>query len=152
MEFRIGDRVSVDGEMGTVIDINSQGIVAEMDNVGIKTIYYPGKKIWWLLKENFKLERRNNMFTKDDLKEGMIVEYRNGKMRFVLAHGGTDMQSNYTINNDLTNNITYGKELDIVKVYPKPTEPIWVRPREPRKVTMSEVNAKFGEEVVIEEG
>lgn len=56
-------------------------------------------------------EVNENIMTKSDLKDGMMVKLKNGLIRDI---NNLDL-SKY--DNDLTSNIPYGSELDIMKVY-----------------------------------
>ena len=116
--------------------------------------------------------------TKSDLKTGMVVTVRDGKEYVVFKDSsskdyGTEdlivngLGRNWTglrsYNEDFSRNDAYNN-LDIVKVeqanHPysfmdleyekKSRKTLWER-KEPRTVTMEEVNAKFGEEVRIAE-
>lgn len=102
-------------------------------------------------------ERRDDMekeFTKADLKDGMVVEYRDGKRRIVageVLYGLDGFTSLKTHCNDLTYS---DSDLDIVKVYAQkaaslnslfkyPGKIIWERQEEPttRDVSLEELNA-----------
>lgn len=106
-------------------------------------------------------------FTKSDLKNRMVVEYRNGYRRMVVDDvlvGNTRYGDLKEYNDDLSYNGGYNgtldSELDIVKVYSeinvfgnkddirKLGTPIWER-SEVKEVTMSEVEEKFGCKVKI---
>ena len=99
-------------------------------------------------------------FTKSDLKNRMVVEYRNGERRMVVDNvlvGNTLFGYLEEYNDDLTN-----KEfsiLDIMKVYdvicnlealisPRCLRLLWQR-SEVKEVTMAEVEEKFGCKVKI---
>ena len=68
-------------------------------------------------------EEKENMFTKDDLKAGMVVEYRNGHRRLVLPKENGKLflisDDNYLDVSSLSNDLLYegSSNLDIVKVY-----------------------------------
>lgn len=102
-------------------------------------------------------ERNDDMkkeFTKADLKDGMVVEYRNGERRIVVdevLYGLYGFASLKTHCNDLTYS---DSDLDIVKVYAQksaslnnlfkyPGEIIWERKEEPvtKDVSLEELNA-----------
>lgn len=102
-------------------------------------------------------ERKDDMekeFTKADLKDGMVVEYSDGKRRIVageVLYGLDGFSSLKTYCNDLT---CIDSDLDIVKVYAQraaslnnlfgyPGEIIWERQEEPttRDVSLEELNA-----------
>ena len=106
-------------------------------------------------------------FTKSDLKNRMVVEYRNGKRRMVVDDvlvGNTQYGELKEYNDDLSwnggYNGTFASVLDIVKVYSeinvfegkddivKLGTPIWER-HEVKEVTMAEVEEKFGCKVKI---
>ena len=106
-------------------------------------------------------------FTKADLKDGMIVEYRNGRMRLVFGKKLYD--TFYIIANELINYdetlcarfSSLGKAYDIVRVYDKSnwysgfeniqSKLLWERKEESevKEVTMAEVEEKFGCKVKI---
>lgn len=93
-------------------------------------------------------------FTKADLKDGMVVEYRNGERRIVVGevlYGLDGFTSLKTHCNDLTYS---NSVLDIVKVYAQkstslnslfkyPGKIIWERNEEPvtKDVSLEELNA-----------
>lgn len=110
-------------------------------------------------------------FTKDDLKNGMIVEYRNGKRRMVLGTNliGLDGINQFEYYHDdltVTENFT---TLDIVKVFDVPNleckitdilKPnksrlslLWEREEEVKEevkeITMDDIEEKFGCKVKI---
>lgn len=106
-------------------------------------------------------------FTKSDLKNRMVVEYRNGKRRMVVDNmliGYSQYGDLEEYNDDLSYNGGYNgtldSGLDIVKVYSeinvfgnkdnirKLGTPIWQR-SEVKEVTMAEVEEKFGCKVKI---
>jgi hypothetical protein len=102
-------------------------------------------------------------FTKANLKNRMVVEYRNGERRMVVDNmliGYSQRGDLNNYNDDLSHKGTFSKGLDIVRIYPEinvfrkkydKTElamPIWERP-EVKKITMSEVEEKFGCKVKI---
>ena len=65
----------------------------------------------------------NKEFTKQDLKTGMLVQFRDGDLRLVVSHGknnefyfiGKYVGNLSDYNNDLT--CSYDSDLDVVKVY-----------------------------------
>ena len=102
-------------------------------------------------------------FTKADLKNCMVVEYRNGSLRLVvgdtlIGKGGFLPLSNYKENLIYENK---NAEFDIVKIYDTISnldhleiigalDLLWERPElEVKEVTMSEVEEKFGCKVKI---
>lgn len=102
-------------------------------------------------------------FKKSDLKNRMVVEYRNGERRMVVDNmliGYSQYGDLDEYNNDLSYKGTFPKDLDIVRVYPEITTfrrkydkidlamPIWER-QEAKEVTMAEVEEKFGCKVKI---
>lgn len=108
----------------------------------------------------------NKEFTKADLKDGMVVKYRNGDKRMVINEGliGEDGYSEQCrFRADLTQKEL--KELDIVGVYETKNyssfknmlsddnlTPIWER-KEPKKMTIEEMRKKLeeltGEEIEV---
>lgn len=122
----------------------------------------------WLW-ENRKSKQKNNSegcemykeFTKADLKNRMVVKYRNGKRRMVVDDllVGENYYGVLTMyNNDLTHKTD--NERDIIAVYPKAHifamlndiesyfTPLWER-SEAKEVTMAEIEEKFGCKVKI---
>lgn len=99
-------------------------------------------------------------FKKSDLKNRMVVEYRNGYRRMVCDNrlmGLNGSGSLHSYNNDLTCNEGGGSDFDIVKVFVKISQfnelelnlfIVWER-SEVKEVTMSEVEEKFGCKVKI---
>ena len=102
-------------------------------------------------------------FKKSDLKNRMVVEYRNGYRRMVCDNwlmGRCESDGLNTYNDDLTIKNYYSSEYDITKVYPEVItfeqillveqkhKPIWQR-SEVKEVTMAEVEEKFGCKVKI---
>lgn len=102
-------------------------------------------------------------FTKADLRNRMVVQYRNGERKLVVDNllmdsHESDMLTVY--NDDLTFKDRYRNEFDITRVYPEVNtfeqmllveqkhEPIWQRP-ETLEVTISEIEEKFGCKVKI---
>ena len=102
-------------------------------------------------------------FKKSDLKNRMVVQYRNGERKLVVDNLLMDRHESDLLNvynNDLTFKDRYCNEFDIVRVYPEVNtfeqmliieqkhKPIWQR-SEVKEVTMSEVEEKFGCKVKI---
>lgn len=102
-------------------------------------------------------------FTKADLRNRMVVQYRNGERKLVVDNllmdrHESDMLIDY--NDDLTFKDCYRNEYDITRVYPEVDtfeqmltveqkhKPIWQRP-EVKEVTVAEVEEKFGCKVKI---
>lgn len=103
-------------------------------------------------------------FTKADLKNRMVVEYRNGSLRLVV--GDTLIgKGGFLSLSDYKENLIYENEkaeFDIVKIYNRISnldnleiigalDLLWERPEIPeiKEVTMSEVEEKFGCKVKI---
>lgn len=128
-EFKVGDEV-ISEELGkgvvTVVEKNktlcvyvafSSGRVSTFTNSGW---YYPDNSS---PHTNIK-HKEENMFTKDDLKTGMVVEYRNGIKHIVvkdegiiIATQGFDKISSFR---DDLSDICDIRKYDIVKVYGQP--------------------------------
>lgn len=103
-------------------------------------------------------------FTKSDLKNRMVVEYRNGERRIVADNRLIGLSGNGWLgdfNEDLTmkGQKPKSRDYDIVRVYkpiyildetinPNSCDKVWERP-ETKEVTMSEVEEKFGCKVKI---
>ena len=141
---------------------NRSGILSELINS--YTFIYND-----LLSTIQELKQRNNSerckmykeFTKADLKNSMVVKYRNGKRRMVVDDllVGENYYGELTMyNNDLTHKTD--NERDIMAVYPKAHifamlndiesyfTPLWER-SEAKEVTMAEIEEKFGCKVKI---
>lgn len=100
----------------------------------------------------------NKEFTEADLKDGMVVKYRNGDKRMVINEaliGEDGYADRYCFREDLTHR--YFKDLDIVGVYEIQEysnfadmlsdynlELIWER-KEPKKMTIEEMRKKLEE-------
>ena len=111
-----------------------------------------------------QLKERLNMFTKDDLRTGMVVEIRNGYKYVIMLNSKLGdifiMKSGaFMYVADYTNNLKYqdNSEYDIMKVFGSSLHNLleitvenllWER-NETRKVNMKEVCEQFGEEVEI---
>lgn len=108
-------------------------------------------------------------FTKSDLKDGMIVEYRTGERRIVLGEylRGLDGYCELCAFSHDLKNIDSDRDIDIVKVYPInnscgtiedileiPGKPIWVR-KEVKEIPYDEaievLKKHYGCDVVIED-
>lgn len=118
------------------------------------------------MSERARKEQTMKEFKKSDLKNRMVVEYRNGERKLVvddllMDRHESDMLTVY--NDDLTFKDYYCNEYDITRVYPEANtfeqmltveqkhEPIWQR-SEVKEVTMAEVEEKFGCKVKIVKG
>ena len=107
-----------------------------------------------------KLQKVAEQFTKDNLRNGMVVETRERKAYIVLENNLIDTFGFLPLDNfddNLKGRYSNGK--DIVKVYEPilriddfynryQLEVLWSRP-EVKEVTMSEVEEKFGYKVKI---
>ena len=102
-------------------------------------------------------------FTKADLKDGMVVEYRNGKRRLVFNYTFTGIDGYLEFSN-YTNNLTYNyishedpRSFDIVKIYEIKyigkipdmfsdynLNLLWERPEEYKEMTVEEIEKALG--------
>lgn len=98
-------------------------------------------------------KKEKEQFTKADLKDGMRVVYRDGRERIVLkgklckitVYNGLD-----GYNEELMNDLSVGRHLDIMKVY-EDSELIWER-EEPKKMTHEEIEKALGYKFELVEG
>lgn len=114
------------------------------------------------MSERARKEQTMKEFTKSDLKDRMVVEYRNGYRRMVVGDrlmgiNGSGYLDDF--NEDLTMQDSPSRDFDIIRVY-KPIDildeirnvnscnKIWQR-SEVKEVTMTEVEEKFGCKVKI---
>lgn len=172
MKFKIGDRVKVVslhtgssgarkklvGKIFTIREINPNGSNQEKHYGVVEDCPYI------FFEDELKLLK--NEFTKSDLKNGMIVELRNGFRGIVINDNlilGNKLYSELLdYNDDLS--IKYnlnGNDLDIVKVYTvwsymgfedylkdDNLELIWER-KEPKKMTVAQIEEELGYEIDI---
>lgn len=117
-----------------------------------------------LIKLYKEIKTMEKEFTKADLKNRMVVEYRDGQRRMVVdnvlmgVHGHANLAEYF---DDLTN--YWDSNLDIIKVFDKVNTfsklsekdlsktILWER-KEIKEVTMKEIAEKFGCEVKIIDG
>lgn len=129
-----------------------EGVSQDKHGLVRSTEYYYGGEGYELI---YWGEYMMEDFTKTDLKNGDVVENRQGARYIYFEEAGKfvncrgyDAISNYR--SDLLNR-NYGcKSLDIMFVE-RDGKVMFHRKEKPRKVTMREVNEKFGEEVCIVE-
>lgn len=181
-KFKVGDRVRVREDLNSSRLYNGiafsplmttfRGNVYTIDEVNDPSYVYRLKgnddvDKWFFSEDMLELVE----FTKDNLKNGMIVEYRNGKRRMVLGTNliGLDGISQFEYYHDdltVTENFT---TLDIVKVFDVPNleckitdifKPnksrlslLWEREEEVKEevkeITMDDIEEKFGCKVKI---
>lgn len=139
-----------------------------------ETCYIRGEfsEYWYYKSNGYEIlewsDYMNKEFTKADLKDGMVVEQRNGDKKMVISEAliGEDGYSDQNcFREDLTHR--YFKDLDIVGVYAIQEynnfadmlsdynlELIWER-KEPKKMTVEEMRKKLeeltGEEIEVTE-
>lgn len=181
-KFKVGDRVRVREDLNSSCLYNGivfsplmekyRGHVYTIDEVNNSPFVYTLKgnddvNRWCFSEDMLKSVE----FTKDDLKNGMIVEYRNGKRRMVLGSNmigldGINQFEHYHDDLTVTENIT---TLDIVKVFDVPNleckitdifkanksrlSLLWEREEEVKEevkeITMDDIEEKFGCKVKI---
>lgn len=145
MEFAIGDEVQLEMKVG--------------DNL--------------LFGGTYKCTNKFPVFTKEDLKPGMVVEFKNGEYAMILptSKGLVAIEENDTytelssLSNDLKESGVYGDEYSIVKIYGLSKycfnahkieidhrELLWER-KEHRQMTISEIKRiaeeKIGEQIEV---
>lgn len=97
-----------------------------------KSFVYDGYDFYpWMYEKVYQKEgdKLESMFTKNDLRDGMIVEYRNGKMRLVIGNQllGLDKGEwndlstyhedlNNTVSSDFTIDRVYVKNKDVIDI------------------------------------
>lgn len=124
--------------------------------------------VWW--ENELELIKPKN-FTKSDLKDGMVVEYRNGKREVVIGSRTMDTSgfiSLSDVNDDLIETANNWPRYDIMKVYevsnknglckltdifkPEHLTLIWERESEYKEMTVAEIEKKLGYKVKIVDG
>lgn len=160
MKFKVGEKVK------TLKERDCDGILLfPVGTIGTITKILSGSKLpykvevecdYWHYSEDMleKVEERKNdmkkEFTKDDLKDGMIVEYRMGDRGLVVGNilYGIDL---YTTLDAHNHDLTYSEhELDITKVYEgyagalkrvfeSPGKLIWEREHKTKDVSAEEI-------------
>lgn len=160
MKFKVGDKVITLKECdyaGTLLfPVGTIGTITEIcfgSNLPYKV--ETEDDYWYYSKDMLEKaeERKEDMkkeFTKDDLKDGMIVEYREGSRRLVVGNILYGIES-YTTINSHNHDLTYSDhDLDIMKVYQgyagtikevfrRPGNLIWERERKIKDVSTKEI-------------
>lgn len=164
MKFKVGDRVRVTnatahrakeiGNIYTVEAVNKRGLEC-YPRKGVN--YYSTQSAYIFYEDELELIP----FAKADLKDGMVVEYRNGTRFLVLGDkliGKQSWASIKHIKDDLCSN---SEELIIDKVYKtsaylieeffndKYLTLIWERPKSAKKMTVEEIEKELGYKVEI---
>lgn len=173
MKFKVGDRVRVTnavtdhrakevGKIYTVTNINRAGLE-----------YYPRKGVNYCSFDDresnyifYEDELELVSFTKADLKDGMVVEYRNGVRRMVLDDKLIGYDGHLPMNS-LRDDLCYDavsvvkSQYDVVKVYKSSANIfnsyfedyyltlIWERPKSAKKMTVEEIEKELGYKVEI---
>lgn len=164
MKFKVGDKVKVvkvitynAEEKGTYI-----GKIFTISKIKNNSYPYEFEEDGIFLWRDEELEFAP--FTKADLKDGMVVEYRNGQRRIVLGDYFMDFATDTTIafyTDELINKLV--DDLTIDKVYTssactlndyrkdKYLTLIWERPKEEpvKKMTVAEIEKELGYKVEI---
>ncbi len=159
MQFKVGERVIVEKSNVSSWKYNGKTGVIDAVDMGYEFPYHiemdDGSSPSWCTVKC--LVEDTEMFTKADLKDGMIVEYRNGTRRLVL--NGKFMGKNFFAYiddycNDLTN--PFEIERDIVKVYESDgnildklfkdgfLKLIWERQTPAKEMTIAEIEKVLG--------
>ena len=136
MKYKVGDRVLIrkdlkDGcfygnDSWHKIEMGHTGEVLTISDDSNGFYQMEGSDYSWT---DEMIERGADM-TKSDLKEGMVVRYRDGRIILV------ENSNLHYFNDDLD---------DIVFVY----SPIWERKEEPKEMTVAEISEKLGYEVKV---
>lgn len=152
-KFKVGDRVydkTIKDWRGIVVRVsdNSCDILADNGDmyVGLSCDYF-----------NFI-----HSFTKNDLKNGDIVTLKNGDKLIYANNCFRDMSDTYDnclycisdLNDDMMHYSSNNRESDIIKVS-RPIEyvDVFSRPKEPKKMTVSEICKELGYDVeIVKEG
>lgn len=152
-KFKVGDRVddkTIKDWRGIVVRVsdNSCDILADNGDmyVGLSCDYF-----------NFI-----HSFTKNDLKNGDIVTLKNGDKLIYANNCFHDMSDTYDnclycisdLNDDMMHYSSNNRESDIIKVS-RPIEyvDVFSRPKEPKKMTVSEICKELGYDVeIVKEG
>lgn len=171
MKFKVGDRVRVTetvtdhrqrhiGKIYTVQDVNARGL-SYFSRHNVNYYSMQEEECHYIFYED---ELELVPFTKADLKDGMVVEYRDGRRRIVLGDYFMDFEIDTIINfytDELINKLV--DDLSIDKVYTssactlndyrkdKYLTLIWERPKEEpaKKMTVAEIEKELGYKVEI---
>lgn len=168
MKFKVGDKVRIkkpggyhNNMVAVITKINYESITGNRGyQIHINGFPSPNSFVW--IDDELELIE-NATFTKADLKDGMVVEIRNGEKYFLCA--GTLMSENlYTIVKRFRNDLTHEsyRDIDIMKVYKTSgclfsnvfansnLTLIWERKEEPYKeMTVEEIEKQLGHKVKI---
>lgn len=169
MKFKVGDKVRVRKDLvenesysGVVFAKAMKRFVGEIvtiDTVGITYKIKEDNDKWWhWTDEMFEPNELN--FTKSDLQDGMVVEYRNGKRRMVLGDKFIG-EYHYLLINDFNDSLENNYSPDSVdKVYKsyasnlleyfddENIELIWER-NPAKKMTIAEIEKELGYKIEI---
>lgn len=124
MKFKVNDELVIVSKRGTCYNyIDGDKCVVlrvekDFDDLNYRVRFENGEECW--IYEN-EAELIEPMFTKSDLKSGMLVVKRNGNVELLIGEYFMDKESGHnclsSINEDLTNGTGYRKQFDIVEVY-----------------------------------
>lgn len=173
MKFKVGDKVRVTNAVtdhNRARDVGRTLTVTQVNFCGLDCHYRKGVNYYafdhnetpYIFYED-ELELVEDKFTKSDLKDGMVVEYRDASRRMVLGDrllgfDGNNNLGNY--NDNLTDNDSCDA-LTIDKVYKskclhlndyfndKYLTLIWERPKSAKKMTVEEIEKVLGHKVEI---
>ena len=163
MKFKVGDRVRV---VKTISSFDSKknyiGKVFTIKRIN-KACEYP-----YSFEEDYTFswkdeELESTPFTKSDLKDGMVVEYADGRRRMFLndkvmgddcytplIHFNDDLTHSRVNSNDIVK--VYNSSACVLKDYRKDNylTLVWERPEEPaKKMTVAEIEKELGYKVEI---
>lgn len=164
MKFKVGDRVRAVKTISTYAS-KKEYIGRVLTITNIREGDYPYNieptEFWW--RED---ELELAPFTKSDLKDGMVVEYRNGVRRMVLDDKLIGYDGHLPMNS-LRDDLCYDavsvvkSQYDVVKVYKSSANIfnsyfedyyltlIWERPKSAKKMTVEEIEKELGYKVEI---
>ena len=168
MKFKVGDIVRVTnavtdhrakevGKIYTVTNINRAGL-QYYPRKGVNYYSFDDRETYFIFYED---ELELIPFAKADLKDGMVVEYRNGTRFLVLGDKLIGKQSWASIKHIKDDLFSNSEELIIDKVYKtsaylieeffndKYLTLIWERPKSAKKMTVEEIEKELGYKVEI---
>lgn len=190
MEFKIGDRVKVirKAPISPCVFIGDEGEIVSRSNIGVYGVKFDKKRnLYHDLKGKVPdghgyfcwdyqlepVEEKSDVFKKDDIKPGYLVQLRNGEIHIVTVVQGDETPELVLVSyidewlylNEFKNDLTIGNktDLDIVKIYgyskyaynslkfSTNNRPLlWEREEsESKKLTVSEIEKELGYKIEI---
>ena len=125
MEFKEGDIVRIKENVGEYIEKGAVGRILEVftRDYSVEPIKgyehkFLNSEYWFVLESHIELyEGRGSEMKKEDLENGMVVEYRKGKKLLVVNDLLFGLEGFNTLENYRDDLTSFYEELDIVKVY-----------------------------------